>query len=35
MYAEGMGWRTEVDSLNETELGGVKEISFTIEGPSA
>ena len=32
MYAEGMGWRTEVDSLNETELGGVKEISFTIEG---
>ena len=35
MYAEGMGWRTEVDSLNETELGGVKEISFTIEGANA
>lgn len=35
MYAEGMGWRTEVDSLSETELGGVKEISFTIEGANA
>ena len=32
MYAEDRGWKTEVDSLNETELGGVKEISFTIEG---
>jgi len=35
MYAESMGWRTEIDSLNETELGGVKEISFTIEGANA
>ena len=35
MYAEGMGWRSEVDSLSETELGGVKEISFTIEGANA
>jgi len=32
MYAEDRGWKTEVASLNETELGGVKEISFTIEG---
>ncbi|MBE6956784.1 MAG: peptide chain release factor 1 [Ruminococcaceae bacterium] len=32
MYAERQGWRTDVASLNETELGGVKEISFTIEG---
>ncbi len=32
MYAESQGWRAEVDSLNETELGGIKEISFTIEG---
>jgi len=35
MYAEHMGWRTEVDSLSETELGGIKEISFTIEGVNA
>lgn len=32
MYAESQGWRTEIDSLSETELGGVKEITFTIEG---
>lgn len=32
MYAESRGWKTEVDSVNETELGGIKEISFTIEG---
>ena len=35
MYAESRGWRAEVDSLNETELGGIKEISFTIEGQGA
>ena len=35
MYAEGRRWRTEVDSVNETELGGLKEISFTIEGAGA
>lgn len=35
MYAEGQRWRTEIDSVNETELGGVKEISFTIEGAGA
>ena len=32
MYAESRRWKTEVASLNETELGGIKEISFTIEG---
>ncbi len=32
MYAEGRGWTVEVNSVNETELGGVKEISFTIQG---
>ncbi len=32
MYAESSGWRTEINSVNETELGGIKEISFTIEG---
>ena len=35
MYAEKQGWRSEVDSLSETELGGVKEISFTIQGANA
>ena len=35
MYAESQRWKTEVDSVSETELGGVKEISFTIEGDGA
>ena len=35
MFAEANHWKTEVDSINETELGGVKEISFTIEGDGA
>jgi len=32
MYAESQNWKTELASVNETELGGIKEISFTIEG---
>ena len=35
MYAESRRWKTEVDSESETELGGIKEISFTIEGEGA
>ena len=35
MYAEARGWKTEINSLNETELGGVKELSFTINGTGA
>lgn len=35
MYAERRGWKVEINSANETELGGVKEISFTIEGDGA
>jgi peptide chain release factor 1 len=35
MYAEGKGWKTEIVNLNETELGGIKEISFMIEGEGA
>ena len=35
MYAEGKKFKTEITSINETELGGVKEISFTIEGDGA
>ena len=32
MYAESMGWKSEVLSANPTELGGFKEISFSLEG---
>ena len=32
MYAEAKGFKTELINANETELGGFKEISFTVEG---
>ena len=32
MYGDGKRWKTEISSVNETELGGIKEISFSIEG---
>lgn len=35
MYAEKRGYRVEVVNVNETELGGYKEISFMIEGEGA
>ncbi|MCI8538243.1 MAG: peptide chain release factor 1 [Oscillospiraceae bacterium] len=35
MYAESRRWKVEVDSASETELGGVKEITFTIVGSGA
>lgn len=35
MYAENRGWKVEINSANETELGGLKEISFTVEGEGA
>ena len=35
MYADRHGWRTEVANLSETQLGGIKEISFIIEGEGA
>jgi len=35
MYAEGRRWKIETLNLNETELGGIKEISFLIEGAGA
>ena len=35
MYAESVGWKGEILSANETELGGFKEISFSIEGEGA
>ena len=35
MYAERKGWRLEIANISETELGGIKEISFVIEGQGA
>ena len=35
MYAERQGWRVEVNAQSETELGGVKDISFTVVGEGA
>lgn len=35
LYAASKGWNTEVINANETELGGFKEISFSIEGEGA
>ena len=35
MYAEARGWKTEIVSANETELGGFKEVSFMIMGEGA
>ncbi len=35
MYAEARGWKTEILNLNETELGGFKEVSFMITGDGA
>ncbi|MDO4516663.1 MAG: peptide chain release factor 1 [Bacillota bacterium] len=32
MHSEKQGWRIELASLSETELGGIKEISFLVEG---
>lgn len=32
MYAQNQGWKFDIISLNETELGGVKECSVLIEG---
>lgn len=35
MYAESMKWKTELVYCNETELGGFKEVSFTVSGEGA
>lgn len=32
MYADSKGWKTEIIYANATELGGYKEISFSVEG---
>ena len=35
MYAERKGWKVEIMNENPTELGGYKEISFSVEGEGA
>ena len=35
MYAESKGWKIDIVNINETELGGIKEISFVVEGNGA
>jgi len=35
MYADRKGFKIEVMNNNETELGGIKEIAFTVEGNGA
>ena len=35
MYAQTKGWKIEVINANPTELGGYKEISFSVEGEGA
>ncbi len=35
MYAEAKGWKSEIISANETELGGFKEVVFEINGEGA
>jgi len=35
MYVQRLGWRTELLGINETELGGVKEVSFSVQGEGA
>ena len=35
MYAESVGWKIEIANISETELGGIKEIDFIVEGEGA
>ena len=35
MYAQSKGWKMDIVSINETELGGVKECSVLVEGEGA
>ena len=35
MYAQSKGWKTEIVNSNPTELGGYKEISFSVEADGA
>lgn len=35
LYAEKRGWKIDIVNRNETELGGIKECSFLVEGADA
>ena len=35
MYAERRGWQVSIANLSETDLGGIKEVSFIVEGEGA
>jgi len=35
MYADSRRWKSEIANINETEIGGIKEVSFIIEGDGA
>ena len=35
MFAASVGYKTEIVNANETELGGFKEVTFTVEGAGA
>ncbi len=35
LYAESQGWKVDVANISQTELGGIKEVSFVIEGAGA
>lgn len=35
MYADSKRWKTEIANINETEIGGIKEVSFIIIGEGA
>ncbi len=34
-YAEDRGWRVSITDLHETELGGIREVTFLVEGKGA
>jgi peptide chain release factor 1 len=34
-YAERKGWKTEIMSINETDIGGMKEVVFMLKGAGA
>ena len=35
MYAESKVWKIELARVNETELGGIREIDFIVDGTGA
>ena len=35
MYAESKGWKYELLNVNETEIGGMKEVSFSVDAENA